>query len=111
MDPAAVQLDQRPHDRQAEAGAAMARAAGVALEAVEHAVEHLGGNAAAAVADLEHDLVAAAHRRQRHRLPRLGEADRVGEQVEQHLADAPAVGAQRADVVGGDDAQLDLRIR
>src|SRR5664280_3345788 len=41
LDPAAVQLDQRPDNRQAEAGAAMARASGVALETVEDPVEHL----------------------------------------------------------------------
>ena len=87
----------------------MARAAGLALEPIEYAIERLRRNAAAAIGHLEHDLFAAAHRRQRHRLSRLREADRIGEQVEQHLADASPVGAQDADAVGRDDAQVDVR--
>ena len=55
----AVQFDERAHDREADAEAAVARADGMRLEALEHPVEHFGGNAAAAVGDLEDDLVAA----------------------------------------------------
>ena len=54
--PAAMQFDERPHDRQAEARPAMARADRDGLEAFEHALQHFGRNAAAAIGDLEHDL-------------------------------------------------------
>ena len=45
---AAMQLDEGAHDRQAEAGAAMARAVRMGLEPVEHPVLHLGRDAGAA---------------------------------------------------------------
>src|SRR6266540_3102838 len=47
---AAVQLDKGTHQRQAEAGAAVTRAVGVALEPVEHLVLHLSRNAGAGIA-------------------------------------------------------------
>ena len=41
----------------------MARAIGEGLEALEYTVDHFRRNAAPTVADLEHDLGAASHRR------------------------------------------------
>ena len=54
--------------------------------------------------------VAASHRRQRDGLARLRIVDRVGEKIEQDLAHPPAVGVQRSDPVGHDDAQFDRRL-
>src|SRR6478735_12586501 len=48
---AAVQFDEGAHQRQPEAGAAMTRAVGMALEPVEHLVFHFSRNAGAAIAD------------------------------------------------------------
>ena len=47
--------------------------------------------------------------RKRHGLAGRREADRVGEQIEQHLAHAPLVGDEAADVVGGADIEHDRR--
>src|SRR3954469_15243930 len=54
---AAVQFDERAHQRQAEAGAAMTRALGVAFEPVEHLVLDVGWNAGAGIADGENDTM------------------------------------------------------
>src|SRR5690242_18799786 len=51
---AAMQLHERAHQRQAEAGAAVARALRMRLEPVEDAILHLGRDAGAAVRDREH---------------------------------------------------------
>src|SRR6267154_3729298 len=48
---AAVQFDEGTHQRQAEAGAAVTRAVGMALEPVEHLVFHVSRNAGAGIAD------------------------------------------------------------
>ena len=50
---AAMQFDEGAHQRQAEAGAAMTRAVGMALEPVEHLVLDVGRNAGAVIADGE----------------------------------------------------------
>src|SRR5829696_4485404 len=50
---AAMQFDKGAHQRQAEAGAAVTRTVGVALEPVEHLVFHVSRNARAAIADGE----------------------------------------------------------
>ena len=81
-----MKLDQRLDDGKTEAGSAVARAVREGLEALEDAVKHFGRDAAAAVADLEHDFRASPHRGERNRLSSFGIIDRVGQQVEQHLA-------------------------
>src|SRR3954470_14078593 len=57
---AAVQFDERAHQRQAEPGAAMPRAVGMALEPVEHLVFDLGRNAGTGIGDCEGDAMLAA---------------------------------------------------
>src|ERR671930_916283 len=64
---AAMQLDEGAHQRQAEAGAAVPRAVGVAFEPVEHLVLHLGRNAGAAIADGEDDAMLGPPRADRDR--------------------------------------------
>ena len=99
--PTAHQLGQAPADGQAEAGAAvLARRARVGLrERLEEARQALGAEADAGVAHREGEADAAVSgRRARHRqhdLAALGELDRVGEQVEEDLAQPRQVGADR----------------
>src|SRR6202171_384089 len=52
---ASVQFDKRTHQRQAEAGAAMPRAVGMALEPVEHLVLDVRRNARTGIGDGEDD--------------------------------------------------------
>ncbi len=101
----AVQLDERAHQREAQAGAAVARAERVGLEPVEHLVADVGRDARALVGDHEHDRVLQPLRRQRHGAARRREADGVGEQIEQRLTHAPLVGDERADVGRGADRE------
>src|SRR5438445_12902150 len=54
---AAVQFDKGAHQRQAEAGAAVPRAVGMALEPVEHLVLHIGWNAGAGIGHRENDAM------------------------------------------------------
>src|SRR5436305_15187703 len=54
---AAVQFDKGTHDRQAEAGATVARALRMRFEPVEHAVLYFGRDAGAVVGDREHDRI------------------------------------------------------
>ena len=56
---AAMQLDERAHQRQADAGAAMMRAERMGLEPVEYLVQHVGRNSRPAVGNREHDRASA----------------------------------------------------
>ena len=57
-DPAAVGLDDRPRDRQAEAGAVLAAGGVAAVEGLEDALAVAGRDALAVVGDLDLDPVA-----------------------------------------------------
>src|ERR1700704_4582738 len=61
---ASVQLDKRANQRQAEAGAAMPRARGMALEPVEHLVLDVGRNARTGIGHGESDVVLGSLRAQ-----------------------------------------------
>src|SRR5450755_708072 len=54
---ASVQFDKGAHQRQSEAGAAMPRAVGMALEPVEHLVLDVGRNARTGIGHIENDVV------------------------------------------------------
>src|SRR5450755_5026657 len=54
---ASVQFDEGAHQRQAEAGTAMTRAVGIALEPVEHLVLDVGRNAGTGIGHGEDDVV------------------------------------------------------
>jgi len=80
----------------------------VALEAVEDAIEHVVGNAAPRSLTLN---TISSPRRIAASVtvcPGAEKPTALESRLNRHLADAPAVGAQRADVVGADDAQLDF---
>src|SRR4029079_9156609 len=64
---AAMQFDKGAHQRQAEAGAAVTRTVGVALEPVEHLVLYLRRNAGAAIADGEDHAMLGTPRADRDR--------------------------------------------
>src|SRR6478609_9105507 len=59
---AAMQLDERAHQREAEAGAAVPRAVGMALEPVEHLVFDVGRNAGAGIGDRKNDAMLVSPR-------------------------------------------------
>ena len=103
-----MQLDERAHQRQAEAGAAVLRTHRVGLEPVEHLILGVGRDAGPAIGDREHHRVGLPLGRQRHGLARRREADRVGQQVEQNLPQAPLVGGETADAGGGADVELQI---
>src|SRR5215831_7211257 len=88
-DGSTVELDDRPCDREPEAGAAWSRSArGVQpVEAVEDALDVTGGHTGAFVADLDPD--AAGHGRTAHPDLRARRAvpDGVGEEIGQDLMD------------------------
>ena len=90
FDRAAMQFDEGTHDREAEPDAAVTAAA-VRFEAIEHAVDHRLGNAAAAILDPKHDVLALSQGREGHRAAGLREADCIRQQVEQDLAQALVV--------------------
>src|SRR4051794_39734306 len=94
-DPAAVRLDDRAGDREAEAGAAVAPRRVGAVEGVEDALAVLGGEAVPGVGDLDFDR--AGHRlgADGHAAVRWCVADRVLDQVEEHALELLGVGASR----------------
>src|SRR3954468_17205285 len=94
---AAVQLDEGAHQRQAEAGATVPRAVGMALEPVEHLVFHVSRNAGAAIADGEYHSMRGPLGADRDRGIVRRESDVVGEQVIKHLHHAPLVAGKIAD--------------
>src|SRR5262252_9971325 len=105
---AVVQLDEGPHDRQSEAGAAMVSAVGMGFEPVEHLVLDFARNARPAVFDGERDLVRRTFGRQHDRLARRREPDGIREQIEQDLADAAFIGHEAADVAWHAQLELDV---
>ena len=86
-DASAVAFDDRPTDRQAQAGAALlARVGGVDLrEALEDHVQLVDRYAAAFVEHAELDRVAVGGSRDPHTLAGVGELDRVRQQILEHL--------------------------
>src|SRR3974390_2179555 len=56
---AAMQLDERLDDRQAQSGAAMAGAVRMGLEPVEHAPNHVGRDSGAVIGHRKHDRIVA----------------------------------------------------
>ena len=107
LDPAAVQLDQALDQRQTEAGAAVAALAPGALELAEHALDIFLADADAGIGHDQANLRIGALHRGGHHAARGRELDRVGQEVEQRLPEAPAIGHQGADVLGAVDLQRD----
>src|SRR6218665_818667 len=98
LDRAAVRLDKVLGDVQAQAHARCQQAVADAHELVEDALLVLLGDADAAVADLQHRLIVLAAQLDLDR-PALAVADRVAEQVDQHLLEPERIPV--ADDVGG----------
>ena len=99
-DDAVVQVDDVARDREPEAGARHAAAALEldAVEALEHAVELVLGNADARVLDLEPPLGALAARAQITTVPALRrELERVADQVEHQLLEQVGIALDRAE--------------
>src|SRR4029077_8913804 len=90
-DGAAVKLDQSFDDRKAEAGAAVPRSVAAAFEALEHSPQLVLGNADALVLDREHHHAAVAPATDADDVTRLGEADRVRQEVIEDLPHARLV--------------------
>ena len=84
-------------------GAAMLAALAAALEALEHARLLLLGDADAVVLDRERDHALLAPHRQPHEAADIGEADRVRQQIVEHLPHARLVGEELDVVLGGGD--------
>ncbi len=93
-----MQLHEGTHNREAEARAAMLGAERIGLEAVENPVLYLGRNSRTLIGDREYDGVVAPLDKEIHRSARGREADGVGQQIEQDLANAPFVGDEVAGV-------------
>src|SRR5262245_38965514 len=104
---AAVQLHKGAHQRQAEASAAMTRAEGVGLEPIEYLVLHIGRYSWTVVGNREHHGILKPLGRERNGPARRRKAYRVGQQIEQGLADPPLVRLEAADVGGGPDFERD----
>ncbi len=88
----------------------MARSQRVALEAVEHLLLDLVRDTAALIGDGDADLAAEAAGTDPNGLAGLREADGVGQQVEQDLAQALGIGAQRSGLGGDVDLQPELAV-
>ena len=69
----------------------------MALEPVEDPVDEFGRYAPAFIAYAEHDVAAAPLGRNRDGLAATRKADRVGQQVEEHLPDALGIRDHRAE--------------
>ena len=103
-DGAAVLLDDAAADREAEAGAALLAGVGGfdLLEAVEDAVELVGGDAAAFVDDFQEDGVGGGFGVDANGGGDRRELDRVGEQVGEDLKDAVGVAVEEESFGIGD---------
>ena len=108
---AAVQFDEAFDDREAKSDPSMTRVDRVRMEAVEDMRDQVVRNAAALIRYLEHDVVVAAQRRQRHGLAGRREADRIRQEIEQDLAHPLRVGKERPDVRQDDDLKVQARFR
>ena len=92
LDPAAMQLDEGAHDRQAEADAAMARAERCGSRSGRRRASIIsGGMPRPSSATSKTTSPPLLRGRSRHGLAGAREADRVGQQIEQDLAHALAV--------------------
>src|SRR5215468_3038011 len=104
---AAVQLDERAHQGQAEARTAVARAERVSLEPIEHLVLYIGRDAGSAIGHREYDGVPAPLSGKRNDLAAGRKAHGIGQQVEQRLAHAPFVGDEGSNLRRGADFEHD----
>ena len=77
----------------------------VGLEPIEHLVHRFRRNAGTAVGDRKHHGVGPALGGKRNGLARRRETDRVGQQIEQDLAQPPPVGVEAADAGRGADIE------
>src|SRR5450756_23990 len=82
---ASVKLDKGADQRQAEAGAAMPRAVGMALEPVEHLVLDVGRNARTGIGHRENDAVFGPLRAKADGGVLRRKSDGVGQEIIQYL--------------------------
>src|SRR5207302_7565801 len=95
---AAMQLDKRALQGQAEAGAAVPRPVRVALEPVEHLVLDVRRNARTGIGYGKHDGMLAPFCADADTRVLRREADGIGEQIIQHLHHAALVADKASDV-------------
>src|SRR5256886_16225796 len=98
---AAMQLDERAHQGQAEARAAVARAERMGLEPIEHLVLYIGRDAGPAIGHREYDGVPAPLGGKSNDLAAGRKAHGIGQQIEQRLPHAPLVGDEGSDLRAG----------
>jgi len=87
----------------------MARAIGLCVESVENMVDDFGRYSPALIRDLEDHLFATAHCCDGYGLAGRGEADCIGQQVEQNLAQSVGIGMEAACAGRHDNIQMDVR--
>ena len=94
-----MQFHEGAHDGEAEADTAMARTHCMRVEAIKDAIQNFERNAAALIGNFEDNLTRSAQGRHGDGLPGLLKTNRIGEQIEEHLANAFAIGTEGANVV------------
>src|SRR5690606_38786804 len=102
---AAVQLDKVTRDGKAETGATMLRAKASALEPLENAVLQIWGDSDTLVLDREHNSAVFPPARDLDGIARLGEADRIRQQIVDDLTDPAFVRNKRHRIVGHGDIE------
>ena len=102
---ATMQFHEGAHNGEAEANTAMTRTHCMRVEAIKDAIQNFERNATALIRDFEDNFTRSAQGRHGDGLSGLRKTNRIGEQIEEHLANAFAICTESANVIKRHDMQ------